>query len=390
MTQPGGDLRERFISGMGHTANTVNVVTTDGPAGRAGVTVSAMSSVSADTSKPTLLVCIHHLSPSAAAILENGVICVNILRDSQSYISDTFAGRFKDQVADKFDCAEWTAMSTGAPRVVDPLVAFDCKIASSERVGTHHVIFGEVEEVFIAETGSPLIYSNRAYGVTSRIESAASISAGIEASERKLSIGCFSTFAPYILPELIERFSDRDSRLDFNLIEGDQRRVLQSLLAGEIEAALMYDLYLPDELDTVTLAELTPYVLLAKDHPLAKSAKLSPQNLADSPMVLLTAPPSPDYFQSIMRDAGVEPKVAFRSESLEMVRGLVGRGLGYALLTTKPATTMTYDGRELVSRPLIADVPRNRVVIATHKRRRLSRAAEAFRLQCLEFFGIYA
>ena len=85
-------LRTRFLNGMSHAACTVNVVTTDGPAGRAGVTVSAMSSVSADTDKPTLLVCVHHMSPAATAIVENRVFCVNVLRDDQSHISDTFAG----------------------------------------------------------------------------------------------------------------------------------------------------------------------------------------------------------------------------------------------------------------------------------------------------------
>ena len=41
-------LRQRFLDGMSQAAATVNVVTTDGPAGRYGVTVSAMSSVSAE------------------------------------------------------------------------------------------------------------------------------------------------------------------------------------------------------------------------------------------------------------------------------------------------------------------------------------------------------
>jgi len=141
------DLRADFLSGMSHAACTVNVVTTDGVAGRMGVTVSAMSSVSADTPKPTLLVCVHHQSATAQAILENGVFCVNILRDDQSYISDTFAGRFKDQVSNKFDCADWFAMQTGAPRVIDPLVAFDCKVQSSEQIGTHYVFMGEVQGV---------------------------------------------------------------------------------------------------------------------------------------------------------------------------------------------------------------------------------------------------
>ena len=99
-------LRDRFIGGMSHAACTVNIVTTDGAAGRAGVTVSAMSSVSADTPKPTLLVCVHHLSPAADRIIENGVFCVNVLRDDQSFISDSFAGRFRDDLQNKFDCAK--------------------------------------------------------------------------------------------------------------------------------------------------------------------------------------------------------------------------------------------------------------------------------------------
>ena len=34
-------IRDQFLEGMSHAACTVNVVTTDGAAGRAGVTVSA-------------------------------------------------------------------------------------------------------------------------------------------------------------------------------------------------------------------------------------------------------------------------------------------------------------------------------------------------------------
>jgi len=66
-------LRGAFLVGHEHAACTVNVVTTDGPAGRHGVTVSAMVSVSADTPQRTLLVCIHHRSAVAAAVLENRV-----------------------------------------------------------------------------------------------------------------------------------------------------------------------------------------------------------------------------------------------------------------------------------------------------------------------------
>src|SRR5277367_5714461 len=123
--EPDRALRQQLLHGMSHAACTVNVVTTDGAAGRHGVTVSAMVSVSADTPQPTLLVCIHHLSPVVDALLENGVFCVNVLRDDQAHISDNFAGRGGVQGAAKFECASWTTQVTGAPRVVDCLVAFD-------------------------------------------------------------------------------------------------------------------------------------------------------------------------------------------------------------------------------------------------------------------------
>jgi len=156
-------LRDRFIAGMGTAACTVNIVTTDGVAGRAGVTVSAMASVSADGQHPTLLVCIHHLSSAARAIIENKVFCVNVLRADQSHISDSFAGRLSTFANDKFACTDWTSTESGCLRVDDALVAFDCRVASSEQIGTHYVFIGAVTNVHGSRKGQPLIYSNRAY-----------------------------------------------------------------------------------------------------------------------------------------------------------------------------------------------------------------------------------
>src|SRR3979490_421965 len=127
-------LRQQFLHRMSHAACPVNVVTTEGIAGRHGVTVSAMVSVSADTPHPTLLVCIHYLSPVADALLQNGVFCVNVLREDQAHLSGTFAGRSGVHGAAKFDCAEWTTQLTAAPRVVNALVAFDCRVTGSDRI----------------------------------------------------------------------------------------------------------------------------------------------------------------------------------------------------------------------------------------------------------------
>ncbi len=380
-------LRQQFLGGMSNAACTVNVVTTDGVAGRAGVTVSAMSSVSADTAKPTLLVCVHHRSQAAEAIRENGVFCVNVLRDDQSYISDIFAGRFRGEFDDKFDCAEWSVQTTGAPRVVDPLVAFDCRLVHHDRVGTHYVFYGQVEDIFVAESGSPLIYANRAYGVASRIEAVPTAKAKTESAVGTLSIGCLHAVGPYILPQLIACLQADHGAVELRLVEGDQRRIQESLLTRECELALVYDLDLAEGLRRDRLTELTPYVLLAEGHALAHRSELTPHDLADEPMVLLNAPPNREYYLSIMRDAGIDPKVAFRSTSFEMVRGLVGHGLGYALLATKPAAAMTYDGRALVARPLAVDARSSPVVLAYRADSELSPLAQHFAALCRDVFA---
>lgn len=375
-------IRSKFLEGMSHAACTVNIVSTDGPAGRAGVTVSAMASVSADAEWPTLLVCVHHLSPAAAKIVANGVLCVNVLRDDQSYIADAFAGRFKDQLGDKFDCTDWVTTSSGVPRIADPLVAFDCRVMSSEKIGTHHIFLCEVRDLHVARAGSPLIYANRAYGASIRIEAPRSLAVARAQEGMRLSVGCFHTFGPYVMPRLIRRMEGTAIRL----VEGDQRRLRESLLTGETEIALIYDMDLDEGFERVVLDELMPYVLLHNGHRLACQSEIAPHELAEEPMVLLDAPPSADYFLGVMRTAGVEPLVSYRSASFEMVRGMVGHGLGYTLLTTKPAADMTYDGVKLVVRPLIGNHASGRIAVVWRKGQDLSAQARRFLTHCLETF----
>jgi len=381
-----GALRQQFLLGMSHAACTVNVVTTDGSAGRHGITVSAMVSVSADTPRPTLLVCIHHLSPVADALLENGVFCVNVLREDQTQISDTFAGRSGARGAAKFDCAQWTTQLTGAPRVVDALVAFDCRVTGSERIGSHFVVLGSVEDIFVSGEGAPLIYANRAYGVPQRFHPRQTAEQGTAATTEALALGCFQTFAPYIVPALVARLTKLHPKIALTLIEADQAQLIARLRRNEIELALLYDFDLGSDIRAENMADLTPYVLLPDEHPLAESSALALETLVQEPLVLLDIDPSRNYFLSLFRDRGLTPRVAYRTCSIEMVRGLVGHGLGYSLLATKPANNMSYDGRALVTRPLTNTVKSSRLVLATLAGRSLGAVALEFVAHCRAFF----
>ena len=320
------------------------------------------------------------------AVLKNGVFCVNVLRDDQAHISDNFAGRSGARGTAKFDCATWATQLTGAPRVVDSLVAFDCRVTASERVGSHFVVFGSVQDIFVAGAGAPLIYANRAYGVPRRFHQRRSPRGGAAAGS--LAVGCYQVVAPYVVPALVSRLTKLHPEIALSLVEADREHLIAGPRRSDTEIALLYDFGLSEDLQAERLAELTPYVLLAEGHPLAPASAIALQGFVKQSLVLLDVEPSRDYILSLFRDCGLEPNIGYRSRSLEMVRGLVGHGLGYSLLATKPANNMTYDGRALVARPLSGAVKNSRLVLANLRRRPMSALALEFAEHCRALFGV--
>lgn len=377
------DLRARFIEAMSRVAATVNIVTTDGPAGRHGITVSAMSSVSADGDNPVILVCVNKQSRAAEPILRNGCFCVNILRDDQAHISDVFAGRQRDGGIDRFAGLRCERAPTGTPRFADALVSFDCKLLSAQTVGTHHVLFGAVEDVILNGIGAPLIYTNRAYGTPLRLRSG---QPELRDRDEVLKLGAFHTLGPYLLPRILRHLVATDRTIDLQILEGDRASIQEGLQDGSIEIALVYDWDLGSEIQNERLCAFRPYALVADGDPLSCSGAVSLAQLSSRPLILLDRPPSARYFLSLFEERGLQATVRYRTSSLEMVRGMVANGLGYSLLVTKPASDMAYDGERLRSLDIIESPPVRYAVLSHRRDRPLSEPAHTFLDACCEIF----
>lgn len=151
----------QFREAMSQLGAAVHVVTTAGPAGTAGFTATAVSSVSDQPA--TLLVCINRRSQVAPILNENRTLCVNTLRAGADTLADVFAGRTKCSMAERFNSGAWTELSTGAPVLTDAVVAFDCRVAEIKAVGTHNVIIAGVVAVRLGKSGPALVYHERAY-----------------------------------------------------------------------------------------------------------------------------------------------------------------------------------------------------------------------------------
>jgi flavin reductase len=150
-----------YRDAMARLGAAVNIVTTDGPSGRHGMTASAVCSVTDDP--PTLLVCINRSSSSNTVLKANNVLCINVLDSHHAALSARFAGGAATMDARFGDESLWTELETGSPALKDAAVALDCRIVSITEVGTHSVFFCEVADVQVAGGGGALIWFNRAY-----------------------------------------------------------------------------------------------------------------------------------------------------------------------------------------------------------------------------------
>lgn len=154
--------RDEFRDAMARLGAAVNVITTGGPAGRGGLTASAVCGVTDDP--PTLLVCMNRKASAHPLFKANGVLCVNTLSAGQRDVSETFSGATGLTGEQRFGCGSWDRLATGAPVLLGAVAAFDCRIVDVVERGTHSVVFAEVEAI---RQGSPhdhgLIYFGRDY-----------------------------------------------------------------------------------------------------------------------------------------------------------------------------------------------------------------------------------
>jgi flavin reductase len=153
--------RDAFVAAMAQAVTGVSVVTTDGPAGPLGATVSAVASVSAEP--PLIVACIKRTSAITRAIHTNRIFCINLLAADQHPLSDRFAGRSGAERS--FDAGEgtWEVTASGALRLANAAASFDCALWAAHEAGSHTMFLGRV--VGVTSGGhAALAYSQRRYG----------------------------------------------------------------------------------------------------------------------------------------------------------------------------------------------------------------------------------
>jgi len=153
---------QSFNSAMRRLAAGVSLITAESEDGvRTGMTATAVCSVSAEP--PTLLCCINRRNASYQTITDGRLFAVNVLAFDDRELADQFARPIPG--SQKFAYGLWGHLQTSAPILESALASFDCRLSHHVEVGTHGILFGEIQAVKVRKVASkPLLYAHGAYG----------------------------------------------------------------------------------------------------------------------------------------------------------------------------------------------------------------------------------
>lgn len=143
---------------LGCFATGVTVVTCVAGDGRpAGLTVNSFTSLSLEP--PLLLVCLHKMAASSAALIEATHFAVNVLQTGQQPASIRFSTRDED----RFGATPWSCGEAGAPILKDSLGVFECRRHAVHDGGDHHILIGEVVKASFDAGLDPLLFFRGRY-----------------------------------------------------------------------------------------------------------------------------------------------------------------------------------------------------------------------------------
>ncbi|MFS4583646.1 LysR family transcriptional regulator [Phaeobacter sp. C3_T13_0] len=203
-----------------------------------------------------------------------------------------------------------------------------------------------------------------------------------------LRLGCFQSIAPFYLARILREYRVKNPGVVLDVHERLQDELLIALDRNEIDLAILYDLGIDEaQFHMWPLARSCPYLIVPPDHRLASRKTVSVGEIDGEDFILFDAPRSREYFLGLFAKFDIEPKVAFRSSSIESVRCNVANGLGISLLSMKPAENTTYDGGRVVPVQLDDALPPTHIVMASNKEAPKNSLVGPFVTFCQDLFG---
>ena len=201
-------------------------------------------------------------------------------------------------------------------------------------------------------------------------------------------LGCFASFASSVLPSVLDRLPEQYPGISVDVTVGSHDDLLPALDAGLLDLAMVYDMELPAGYSQRTIYQTELQAVLPPEHPLAEQPTVDLADLAAEPLIMYESSPSTANTYRVFEERGLRPYVATSMPQAVLVQALVGRGLGYALLMSRPAApAVTVEGRPVAVRPLSPPVSQTTMCAIWPDTMMLSPRAEAVLSHAVQALG---
>ncbi|MBL3699120.1 LysR family transcriptional regulator [Leucobacter luti] len=263
------------------------------------------------------------------------------------------------------ECAKTLNMTAASQELHVAQSAVSTAISHLERsLGAALFIRQHSKGLILTAAGESLLRdTHRVFGMLS--DSIETIQSHQDDVRGTITVACFHTLTPFILPQLLAELQQRHPHLVVEVLEGDSEENLAALRGGRAEISIGYDLTSPDGVDQEVIGSVRPHVILHTDHPLAHRSEVALTELAGEPLVLLDLPDSREYFLDLLTGAGLTPRIAYRTKNYEAVRSLVAMGCGFSILNQRPRIEETYTGNRTAVIEISGDVRSLNVTVSS-------------------------
>jgi len=151
----------------------------------------------------------------------------------------------------------------------------------------------------------------------------------------RLTVGFIHSSTYGLMPAVLERFRHMYPEVELDLREMTVAEQLDALVRGVIDVGLLRPPAGDPRIEMVPILEEGFLLVVPKGHPLAGAENVSLAELAREPFIMFSQRQSPLFHSRIMRmceSAGFTPNVVQHATQIHTVLGLVGAGMGVAVV----------------------------------------------------------
>jgi DNA-binding transcriptional LysR family regulator len=203
-------------------------------------------------------------------------------------------------------------------------------------------------------------------------------------------VGATYAVLGYFLPSLLARFKRSYPQVEIDLVDMDRPSIEKAVLEGHLDLGLIIisNSKAIDHFEHYVLIRSRRQLWLASHHPLITKPDITLRDVAEHAYILGTVEEGEASTQRYWQARGLEPKVAFRTSSMESVRGLVAHGFGVTILSDMVFRTWSLEGKKIEVRPLNDAIPSMELGLIWKPNTELPIAAEAFRQFLIQACGM--